>query len=67
MDGFDERIMYFSTLSELFRMDGHGVYVWSAYAIVALVMAGLLRAAMLKPRRVLENVRRRLASRASGR
>ena len=45
-------------------MEGHGVYVWSAYAIASLVMAAQLHGALLRPRRVLDKVRRRLALRA---
>lgn len=34
--------MYFANLHALFDMNGHGVYVWSAYAIGAVVLLGLV-------------------------
>ena len=33
--------MYFESFSELIAMNGHGAYVWSAYAITALVLVQL--------------------------
>jgi heme exporter protein D len=45
--------MYFESLKDLFFMNGHGAYVWSAYGIgfavlVALVWLPLSRYAQLK-------------------
>lgn len=34
--------MYFDSLSAALQMDGHGIYVWSAYAITAVVLAIVL-------------------------
>jgi len=34
--------MYFDSLQSLFYMNGHGVYVWSAYAIGFAVLAVLV-------------------------
>lgn len=34
--------MYFESLQDLFFMNGHGVYVWSAYAIGFAVLAVLI-------------------------
>ena len=34
--------MYFDSLQDLFFMNGHGVYVWSAYAIGFVVLAVLV-------------------------
>ena len=34
--------MYFDSLQSLFFMNGHGVYVWSAYAIGFTVLTGLI-------------------------
>jgi heme exporter protein D len=34
--------MYFHSLDALLYMDGHGAYVWAAYAVTAVVVAGLL-------------------------
>ena len=31
--------MYFDSLSAALQMDGHGIYVWSAYVITAVVVA----------------------------
>lgn len=56
--------MYFQSLAQLWQMDGHGPYVWSAYLIVALVMIGLVRRPLVRRRRTLERVRSRL--RAAG-
>ena len=36
--------MYFDNLAQLWQMDGHGPYVWGAYAIVLLVLIWLVRA-----------------------
>ena len=52
--------MYFATLQELWAMGGHGVYVWSAYAIVALVLGVVLRSALRRQRGVLHRVRSRV-------
>ena len=34
--------MYFDSLSAALQMDGHGVYVWSAYFITTVVVATVL-------------------------
>lgn len=34
--------MYFETLHDLFFMNGHGTYVWSAYGIGFVVLAVLV-------------------------
>ena len=49
--------MYFDSLSAALSMDGHGAYVWSAYAISLLVLLLLVRA----PRRRQQMFLRRLA------
>ncbi len=51
--------MYFDSLGDLWSMAGHGPYVWSAYAIVALVIVVLIREPLVRRRRLLERVRRR--------
>ena len=51
--------MYFDSLGDLWSMAGHGPYVWSAYAIVLLVIVVLVREPLLRRRKVLERVRRR--------
>ena len=55
--------MYFSSMSELLRMDGHGPYVWSAYFIVAVVLCALVSDPLLRRRRLLERVRQRVITR----
>ena len=52
--------MYFDDLAQLWHMDGHGPYVWGAYAIVLLVLIGLVRAPLARRRRALDRVRARL-------
>lgn len=39
--------MYFDSIQQLIFMDGHGIYVWSAFSISLVVMIGL----MIKPLR----------------
>ncbi len=34
--------MYFSSLAEFVAMGGHGVYVWLAYAVFAVIMCANL-------------------------
>jgi len=34
--------MYFESLSAALHMDGHGVFVWSAYLVTTLVVAAVL-------------------------
>lgn len=53
--------MYFESFSELWSMAGHGPYVWTAYAIVLAVIVLLVRAPLVRRRRLLERVRRRAA------
>lgn len=52
--------MYFDDLTQLWRMDGHGPYVWSAYLIWLLVIISLVRIPLGRRRRVLARVRSRL-------
>jgi heme exporter protein D len=51
--------MYFADFAQLWHMDGHGPFVWGAYAIVLVVLIGLVRAPLVRRRRVLERVRSR--------
>lgn len=50
--------MRFSTLAEFIAMDGHGPYVWSAYAIAVVVIAFNLIWPLLQQRRNLSRLRR---------
>jgi heme exporter protein D len=43
--------MYFDSFQSLLAMDGHGSYVWAAYAITALVLTCLVVNPLLKKRR----------------
>jgi heme exporter protein D len=49
--------MYFDSLGAALFMDGHGAYVWSAYAISLLVLVLLVRS----PRRRQQTFLRHLA------
>ncbi len=50
--------MYFDNWSEFLTMGGHGLYVWSAYAIALVVLVYNLLAPFLTRRRVLAQIRR---------
>ncbi len=43
--------MYFDTLSAALQMEGHGIFVWSAYVITALVLVWLLLSPRVRRRR----------------
>ncbi len=49
--------MYFDSVQAIVHMDGHGAFVWSAYAITATVLALIL----LAPRRRAHGALRRIA------
>ena len=58
--------MYFASFSDLLSMDGHGPYVWSAYAIVAVVLLIMVRGPLARHRRTIERIRhRRVVERAA--
>ncbi len=44
--------MYFDSIHAALVMDGHGAFVWAAYAITALVLVYLLLAPVLRSRRL---------------
>lgn len=44
-------VFQFSSLGELFWMDGHGPYVWASYAIAGVAIVGLVIAPSLRRRR----------------
>ncbi len=48
--------MYFDTVRAALAMDGHGAYVWSAYAITLLVLAVILLAPGRRRRRLLRRL-----------
>jgi heme exporter protein D len=45
--------MYFDSLHALLAMDGHGVYVWTAYGVTGLVIAVGLLAPLRRRKRFL--------------
>jgi len=49
--------MYFDGLQAAIGMDGHGVYVWTAYGITALVLAQVLIWPRRNRRRLLRELR----------
>ena len=54
--------MHFGSLDELWHMAGHGAYVWSAYAIVLVVVVSLTIDSRARSGRVLGRVRQRIDS-----
>jgi heme exporter protein D len=52
--------MYFDTLQDAIYMNGHGAFVWAAYAISFLVLIALVVAPLGKTRRFLREESRRL-------
>jgi heme exporter protein C len=55
--GRGDRLMYFESLSAALAMNGHGAYVWSAYAITAFVLLQLMLAPRRGRRRLLRELR----------
>lgn len=49
--------MYFDSLHALLDMDGHGVYVWTAYAVAVLVIAWLMVAPFRRRWRLMSAIR----------
>lgn len=51
--------MAFESLSDFINMDGHGLYVWSAYAVGAVIIAfNLLSPKQLRKKLVKDHQRR---------
>jgi heme exporter protein D len=48
--------MYFDSFGAALNMDGHGVFVWSAYLIALLVVAVILIAPVRRKRRFLRHL-----------
>lgn len=60
------RAMTFDSLASFFSMGGHGLFIWSAYGITLIVLAGNLllpRVTRAKFIRTEKNVQRREAAR----
>ena len=45
--------MYFDSLANAFIMDGHGLYVWTAYLVAIAVIVIMLIAPVLRRKRLL--------------
>lgn len=52
--------MYFDSVAAAIAMDGHGGFVWSAYALTALVLLVLVLAPWRRRRRLLLQLRGQL-------
>jgi heme exporter protein D len=52
--------MYFGSLAELWAMDGHGAFVWSAYFIVAMTLVLAMYLPIARHRQTVGQVRRRV-------
>ena len=48
--------MYFDSVHALLTMDGHGVYVWSAYLVTIAVIAATLLAPRYRRKRLLQQL-----------
>ena len=51
--------MYFDSLAHLLHMDGHGSYVWSAYAIGLVVILYNIIVPLLQKKRTIQHIRSR--------
>ncbi|MFT4874377.1 heme exporter protein CcmD [Congregibacter sp.] len=49
--------MYFDSFAAALAMDGHGPYVWSAYALTLVVIALLILLPIVRKRRLLRELR----------
>lgn len=50
-----------TAVADWLAMGGHGVYVWSAYALSVAALLGICVAPLLRMRALLRRLRRRLA------
>lgn len=57
--------MYFDSLSEFFNMGGHGLYVWSCYAISLVLMAASILLPWLKLKSTRKQLTRQFAREAA--
>jgi heme exporter protein D len=49
--------MYFDSVAAALTMDGHGAYVWSAYALSLLVLVYVVSAPLRRQRNLLRELR----------
>ena len=52
--------MYFDSFTALMQMDGHGAFVWTAYAITFAVLITLVISPIMKKRRFIKQQRMQL-------
>ena len=52
--------MYFDSFAEFIAMDGHGVFVWSAYGVTLLVVGAYLVNQRRARRRIEQQIRSRI-------
>ena len=50
-------MMYFDTIQQLLNMDGHGIYVWSAFCISIAVMSALVVKPLCQAKQEFNNVK----------
>lgn len=48
----------FDSLNDFLHMQGHGVFVWTAYALAALIMGWLIVSPWLQQRRLRQQLQR---------
>jgi heme exporter protein D len=51
-----DQLMYFDSLQSLLIMDGHGVYVWTAYLVTIMVLVAALLAPLHRRKRFLQQL-----------
>jgi len=57
--------MYFDSLQQLIWMNGHGIYVWSSFAISAVVMIGLIVKPLRQKQVAMRNIELQIKLQAS--
>lgn len=48
--------MYFESVQAMLEMDGHGMFVWSAYAVTAVVLVAMVVAPLKRRRRLIREI-----------
>ncbi|NND68112.1 MAG: heme exporter protein CcmD [Halioglobus sp.] len=48
--------MYFESVQAMLEMDGHGMFVWSAYAVTAVVLVAMVVAPLRRRRRLIREI-----------
>jgi heme exporter protein D len=49
--------MYFDSIQQLISMNGHGVYVWTAFSISIVVMVSLILQPLCQSKKEFNNIR----------